>query len=278
MSDDYDYDGDGDADNDGVLDSQELDSDVHNMAGNELVSVDGRDLYQGQDPFGNTVLMDADRNVVATVEPDGDIRMEDGPTYTSTDSTIGRDFYHGTDGSMMTPTDGLTGITDYDITGGNDGDTDDGPEAGDASVVGVADVADGGGDEPGEGQYEDGEALPDRRRPSSRIEARSRRPERKEGAGCFFMIFFVLHELASVFGISYIFWLQHLQAGVSRPVALVGVMLVVALYYIITAIIWLVTGRLFLFFDMKKADCLTWLMTFIMLITPLIAGIAMIWA
>jgi len=297
MSDDGDYDGDfdgadGDADDDGIQDDRELDSDREDAFGHEAVQINGEWFTQTQDPFGNTVLVDGDRNVVATVESDGDIRMENGPTYTSMDEPIvGRGFYRGTDGSTLTPTDGPTGITDnvIDNSSNVDSETPDADTIDAAGEVTPIDADDGEAGDVGDGADADGRmadagstTLTRRRAPvraaTPAVDPYYRRRQNREGLGCFFPYFFLFYQMASIFGISALFYFQSYGFGLSHWEAVIGVFLVTGFVYLINALLWLISGRLFLLFDMTKADLFAWVMTVIMIVTPAIVAFGMIFA
>lgn len=283
-----DNDGDGipddidtDDDGDGIPDDQELDSDRNSLTGQEVVRFGGEDLTQKQDIFGNPVLTDADGHVIATVEPDGDIHMEGGTTYTQTDPSIGWGQYRGADGTLITVQDDITGITDYKTSGddreGDGGDSSPEGWTGDPGSWREGEGADGSAD--GEGHpSRPAQDRPARRSNDTERKLPQRRRERKQGFGCLFALLFCVYEPAVILGVTWIFWTQHFQWGWPRAEAVAGVWLIVVIFYILTALLWLMTGRLFLIVKLSQADCLTWVMSTVMILTPLVTAIAMNWA
>ena len=148
-----DYDGDGDSEYGGD-DGDGFDSDMTGSDGNPIVYVNGEALTEMDSPQGR-ILVDGDRNVVATKEPDGDIRFEDGHTLTEVDDGSGYREYSSTEGGVVTMRDGTTGLTDYQTDGSGDTGVDsgisdingsayDGPGAIESDATGDSSGADGG--------------------------------------------------------------------------------------------------------------------------------------
>lgn len=114
-----------DSDNDGVPDNEDSDNDNDGIPddqertdwfGNHVIEINGQQVTQMEDVFGNPVMLGDDREVVATVEPDGDIRMEDGPTYVNLDDESGWRDYRGTDGSTLTIKETMSGFGEMSIS------------------------------------------------------------------------------------------------------------------------------------------------------------------
>ena len=305
MSDDYDggdYDGDfdGDFDGDGIADSMDsdpdgdgdndgLNSDRTDIFGNPMVMVNGEWMTQINDAFGNPTVLDGDRNVQFMVEPDGDIRAASGETFTPTDTGFGRDSYvSAEDGSLITPTDTFTGDTNYVIgESGNEGGADDSSDDSEESRSSSPEEAEDGEEfegDGGEGSV-DGAPMSRRGRVTSTVVnepdilqgARDRRSERKEGFGCFSLIFFVFFEIGAIMGTTWIYGHMLFEMGMSQPEALTGIALVVALFYILTVLLWVITGRLFLFINFGSVDCFSKVLSIVMFVTPAITAYAMHW-
>lgn len=128
MTDDGDYDDDGipdsqdsdfhDSDGNGIPDNEETDSGRRDSSGLETVIINGQELSKIEG-LGGTLFLNSDRQVVATQEPDGDIRFENGTTYTQMAHETGWDILHGTDGSTMTESESVTGLVGLSTDGGS---------------------------------------------------------------------------------------------------------------------------------------------------------------
>ncbi len=111
-------DSDQDSDGDGVPDDQDLESGMRATDGSQIISFNGETYFQGTDPFGNPVLMDVDRNIAYTGQPDGEWQREsDGVTFIPLENEIGWEAMHGTDGSYVSQVDGITGLPEYQSEG-----------------------------------------------------------------------------------------------------------------------------------------------------------------
>ncbi|KKT67709.1 MAG: hypothetical protein UW62_C0020G0013, partial [Candidatus Collierbacteria bacterium GW2011_GWB1_44_35] len=113
--------------------------------------------------------------------------------------------------------------------------------------------------------------------PGSLRESRDRRRERSEGFGCFSLLFFVIYEIFTIMGTTWVYGHQLYEMGMRQSEALTGIALVVAFFYILTVLLWVITGRLFLFINFGRIDCFSKILSIVMLVTPAITAYAMHW-
>ena len=192
-----------DSDGDGSPDVQDPgDSGMHDMWGNDIKIVDGVQLTETTDIFGNTVWVDSSRDVQATVQPDGDIYMEhSGVTYTPMEGEVGWDQFHGTDGSVLTESVDTSGLTGFQSSGGgadNGGGTSGDNTAGQDNSSGDSQGGQDGGDQ--DNRNGQSRARTDRRGQQEAVrvvdegqdERHERRERRSEGLSCTLVGFILL--------------------------------------------------------------------------------------
>jgi len=268
MSDD-----DGDADNDGIPDDQELQSDVSG-AGGDRVLLDGKWVYQVQGPWGETLLVDDNREVLVTVQKDGDLYMEgSGETLTSMGNTIGWDRYHGSRGSDVSVVDDTSGITDYQTTEDGDGGVDgrespddDSSDAPDHDVLGDDhDRGDAVGGVDSDSHPRRLVRRNDRRQLRREVRGRRRSNDNHTGPSLFMLL--PIQLTVSVFGPMIAMSVFYNVIHLSRPGSMAALAFLVAIITILILLIWVVTGKFYVFFRVR--GCMSIGLALIMLAAPI---------